>query len=178
MNLDGWWVMLSNTMPINFQYLQAVRGRRGRDRMVVGFTTTNGVSVYHHWCCGFESRSGRGVHYYVITFVSDLWQVSGFFQVLRFPPPIKLTTTIYLKYCWKWSWTPSNKQTNKPNEMSMAISTFYGLRSDFPCNNPNKPIREGISYSCEPQSITRWHLLLRKNFIYRNRVINHIYIFF
>jgi hypothetical protein len=26
--------MLSSTMPINFQYLQAVRGRRGRDRMV------------------------------------------------------------------------------------------------------------------------------------------------
>jgi hypothetical protein len=24
-------------------------------------------------------------------FVSDLWQVSGFLQVLRFPPPIKLT---------------------------------------------------------------------------------------
>jgi len=26
--------MLSNTMPINFQYLQAIRGRGGRDRMV------------------------------------------------------------------------------------------------------------------------------------------------
>jgi len=24
------------------------RGRRGRDRMVVGFTTTCAVSVYHH----------------------------------------------------------------------------------------------------------------------------------
>ena len=29
--------------------------------------------------------------YYVIKFVSDLWQVSGFLRVLRFPPPIKLT---------------------------------------------------------------------------------------
>ena len=27
-------------------------------------------------------------------FVSDLWQVSGFLWVLRFPPPIKLTITI------------------------------------------------------------------------------------
>ena len=26
----------------------------------------------------------------------------GFLRVLRFPPPIKLATTIYLKYCWKW----------------------------------------------------------------------------
>ena len=32
--IDGWWEMLWNTMPINFQYLQAVRGRRGHDRMV------------------------------------------------------------------------------------------------------------------------------------------------
>jgi hypothetical protein len=34
MILDGWWEMLSNTMPINFQYLQAVGGRRVRDRMI------------------------------------------------------------------------------------------------------------------------------------------------
>jgi hypothetical protein len=27
-------------------------------------------------------------------FVSDLWQASGFLQVLRFPPPIKLTATV------------------------------------------------------------------------------------
>jgi hypothetical protein len=25
--------------------------RRGRDRMVVGFTTTYAISSYHHWCC-------------------------------------------------------------------------------------------------------------------------------
>ena len=30
----------------------------------------------------------------VINFVSDLRQVYGFFQVLRYPPPIKLTATI------------------------------------------------------------------------------------
>jgi hypothetical protein len=39
--------------------------RRGRDRMVVGFTTTYAISAYHHWCCEFESRSGRGVHYVI-----------------------------------------------------------------------------------------------------------------
>jgi hypothetical protein len=47
------------------------------------------ISAYHHWCCEFESRSGRGVQHYVIKFVSDLQQVSGFFWVLWFPPPIK-----------------------------------------------------------------------------------------
>jgi hypothetical protein len=31
------------------------------------------------------------IQHYVIKFVSDLWQVSGFLRVLRFPPPIKLT---------------------------------------------------------------------------------------
>ena len=44
--------------------------------------------------CEFESRSGRGVQQYVITFVSDLRQVGGFLRVLRFPLPIKLTATI------------------------------------------------------------------------------------
>jgi hypothetical protein len=31
---------------------------------------------------------------YVTKFVSDLRQVGGFLRVLRFPPPIKLTTSI------------------------------------------------------------------------------------
>ena len=28
--------------------------------------------------------------------------LSGFLWVLSFPPPIKLTVTIWLKYCWNW----------------------------------------------------------------------------
>ena len=35
--------------------------RRGRDRMVVGFTTTYAISAYHHYCCEFELRSWRDV---------------------------------------------------------------------------------------------------------------------
>ena len=27
--------------------------RHGRDRMVVGFTTTYVISAYHHYCCEF-----------------------------------------------------------------------------------------------------------------------------
>ena len=45
-------------------------------------------------CIVLPSRSGRGVQHYVIKFVSDLRQVGGFLQILRFPPPIKLTATI------------------------------------------------------------------------------------
>jgi len=39
------------------------------------------------------------IQHYVIRFFSDSEQVGGFLRVLRFPPPIKLTATIYLKYC-------------------------------------------------------------------------------
>ena len=40
-----------------------MRDRRGRDHMVVKFTTTYmyAISTYYHSCCEFESRSGRGV---------------------------------------------------------------------------------------------------------------------
>ena len=34
------------------------------------------------------------MQFYGIKFVNDLRQVGGFLRVLRFPPPIKLTTTI------------------------------------------------------------------------------------
>ena len=45
-----------------------------RGRMVVGFTTIYAISVYHHWRCDFESRSGEmySKQQYVIKFVSDL----------------------------------------------------------------------------------------------------------
>jgi hypothetical protein len=42
------------------------------------------------------------IQHYVIKFVSDLRQVGGFIWVLRFPPPIKLTATKQLKYCFLW----------------------------------------------------------------------------
>jgi len=44
----------------------------------------------------FKSRSGEvcSIQRYLVKFVSDLRQVGGFLCVLRFPPPIKLTTTI------------------------------------------------------------------------------------
>ena len=81
-----------------------IRGRRGHHRMVVGFITTYAINAYHHWSCEFEFRSGEvySIQHYMIKFVRDLWQVGGFHRVLLFPPPIKLTATILLKYCWKW----------------------------------------------------------------------------
>ena len=43
--------------------------------MVFGITTTYVISVYHHWCCEFESRSGRSVQHYVIKFCQ--WLAKG-----------------------------------------------------------------------------------------------------
>ena len=68
----------------------------GRVRMVVGFTTIPLQSVPITTNVVSESRSGEvySIQHYVMKFVSDLWQVNGFLQVLRFHPPKKLTATI------------------------------------------------------------------------------------
>ena len=42
----------------NIYYL---RGRRGRDSIVVGFPTTCAISVYHYQSCEFEPCLCRGV---------------------------------------------------------------------------------------------------------------------
>ena len=63
--------LFSSTELSNLNVHGYTRGRHGRDSMVVGFTTTYAISVYHH-LCEFESRSGPGVQHYVIKFVSDL----------------------------------------------------------------------------------------------------------
>jgi hypothetical protein len=100
----------------------------GRDRMVVGFTTTYAISAYHHWCCEFEFRSGQGVQHYVIKFVSDLRQVGGFLRVLWFPPPMKLTATIYL--C-NWNIVESgikHHQTNKHSYMYPVFEIYALVR--------------------------------------------------
>jgi len=38
-----------------------MRGRLGRDRMIVVFTTACAICAYHHYSCEFEPRSWRGV---------------------------------------------------------------------------------------------------------------------
>jgi hypothetical protein len=84
-----------STFQPKYHVQYGLKGRGGRDRMVLGFTTTHATSDYHDYSCEFEYRSWRDVldliQHYVIKFVSDLRQVGSF---LRCPPPIKLTATI------------------------------------------------------------------------------------
>jgi len=46
----------------------------------------------------FGSGEMYQIQHYVTKFVSDLGQVGGFLQVLRFPPPIKLTVESGVKH--------------------------------------------------------------------------------
>jgi hypothetical protein len=99
-NLQAAYILLLVFVIVKKNYWKkiwfSIGGRRGHDRMVVGFITTYTISAYHHWRCEFEPSSGEvySIQHYVIKVVSDLWHVIGFFWVLRFPPPIKRTATI------------------------------------------------------------------------------------
>ena len=64
------WKMTCNNLLILELYLKwrwstvlslRRRGPRGRDHMVVRFTTTYSISVYYHLSCEFESRSWWGM---------------------------------------------------------------------------------------------------------------------
>ena len=64
---------------------------------------------------------------YNIMFVSDLQQVGGFLRVLHFHPPIKLTTTIQLKYGVKLHQTRRSKHKKEVYLRRKCISAFYFL---------------------------------------------------
>ena len=72
-------------------------GRHGHDRLVVGYTTTYAISAYPTKVVSSNPAHAEvySMQHYVITFVRDLRQIGGFLLVLRFPPPIKMTATIY-----------------------------------------------------------------------------------
>jgi len=54
MNVSPRFPLLYATIFFNLK-----RGRRGRDRLVVGFRTTYAINAYHRYCCDFESHSGE-----------------------------------------------------------------------------------------------------------------------
>jgi len=74
-----------------FNYIIEDRGRRGRDRMVhvqsepITTKVVSSIPVHH------EVYS---IQHYVMKFVSNFRQVCGFLRVLRFPPPIQMTSAI------------------------------------------------------------------------------------
>jgi hypothetical protein len=59
----------------------------------------------------------------VIKVVSNLRQVSDFLRVYRFPPQIKFTATILLKYCWKWRFRHHNPNPLNHDVINVVLST-------------------------------------------------------
>ena len=95
LELSRYFLSCSFTL-YKYESTRTCRGRRGRDRMVVGFATN--VQSVHITTNVVSTDPAHGevysIQHYVIKFVSDLRQVGGFLRVLHFPPPIKLTATI------------------------------------------------------------------------------------
>jgi len=58
--------------------------RRGRDRIVVGFTTTCAISATKVVSSNPTLGEVYSIQHYVIMFIRYLWQVFGFLRVLRF----------------------------------------------------------------------------------------------
>ena len=72
-------------------------GRRGRDRMVIGFTTTYAISAYRPIptkVVGSNPVHGEvySIQLYVIKFVSDLRQVGGFLDFTELLLKVTLIT--------------------------------------------------------------------------------------
>ena len=71
----------------------------------------------------------------VLKFVTDLRQFGDFLQVFRFPQPIKLPATIYLKYCWKWRKTPETNQTIRMDIHVPKVERYRNWNSHSIQNN-------------------------------------------
>ena len=96
MCMHFFWIKVSYWLANRPNWYISREYRRGRDRMIVGYTTTYAISVYHHKRCEFESRLWRDV---LDTTLCDkvcqwLATVGGFLRALQLPPPLKLTATI------------------------------------------------------------------------------------
>ena len=85
---------MTNDYLCSFHILE--RGRRGRDRMVVGVQlSVQSVPITNNVVSSNPVHGElNSLQHYVKQFVSDLQQVGGFLLVLRFHPPIKLTVVI------------------------------------------------------------------------------------
>ena len=79
------------------------------------------------------------MQHYVIKFVSDLRQISGFCLVLRFTLPIKLTVVIQLKVALNTINQPTN-----PSFLDYDITGFFKMSSGMGATSG-----AGTTYPCE-----------------------------
>jgi hypothetical protein len=67
----------SSTLTHYSQFYSQFKGHRDREHMVVGFTTTYAIGVYHHYSCEFESCSWRGVLHATVCIKVCQWLTTG-----------------------------------------------------------------------------------------------------
>jgi hypothetical protein len=122
-------------------------GRRGRDHMVVGFTTTYAISANHHWCCELESRTWRGVQHYVIKVCQ--WLATG--RWFSPGPPVSSTNKtdrhdiieILLKVLLN-----TIKQTNKQNRAVNINKTILNQKTLMLVKPNRRSIVDGVFWEC------------------------------
>ena len=76
---------------VTLTYIIQTRDRCGRDRVVVGLTTTCVISAYYPEVASSNLSD------------DEVYSMQHFtIKCGRFPPPINLTAMILQKYYWKW----------------------------------------------------------------------------
>jgi len=123
---------------VNFDPIYAKRGRRSRDRMVVGVKTIYTISAYHHQSCEYEAHSWRGV---LDPTLCD--KVCQSLVAVGFSQAIKLTSMILLKSCYKISGVkhhnsgPNPAYLSTPKSLIILDNTFFILLSQLSCRHKN-----------------------------------------
>jgi hypothetical protein len=90
----------SSAVAISHEFVLLIRTRINISlENVLGPSWSYGSWIYNYLyilklCSNPAHGEVYSILHYVIKFVSDFRQVYGFLPVLRFPPPIKLTSTI------------------------------------------------------------------------------------
>ena len=110
-----------------------IASHRGRDRMVVRFTTTYALGASHHWCCEFESRSGwsEQLMWWSMSVTCDR-------SVVSLGPPVSSTNKTPTWYSWNIVESgvkhhQTNKQTNNHEKSTKCISFIILLYFSGDC---------------------------------------------
>ena len=133
------------------RYSVSILGRGGRDRMVVGFTTTCAISAYPHQSCEVEPRSWQGV----------------------------LDTTLCDKVC-QWfaagQWFSPGNQVFPTNKTDRHNITEILLKVALKHHNPKPFLSKGDNQSNLPCYLNNNVFLSHNTRMYNNRTSFHSFI--